>query len=476
MRYYLAIDEGTSSARAIVFSKDGDILAIGRRSFTLYYPQPGWVEQEPEEIWQAQYEAVQEALRWAGLTPQAIAAVGITNQRETIVAWDKGTGRPYGRAIVWQDRRTAARCEALKSHEPTFRQKTGLVIDPYFSATKIEWLLREGGVPHTAAFGTVDSWLLHKMLGLHATDASNASRTLLYNIHQRTWDPELLALFGVKPESLPVVRPSGAFYGETKVWGGAMPIWAVIGDQQAALYGHGCHEPGQAKNTYGTGCFLLKNMGPHPEPAPEGLVLTIAWKKPSGEVVYAWEGSVFSAAAALQWLEKVGLLSDYKQLDTLQGPGREIFFVPAFTGLGAPYWDPYARGLIIGLTRDTEVRDLLLAALEAMAYQSAEILELMGPVSELRVDGGVSVNPYLMQLQADITGAPVVRAIHPEVTAWGAASLAAHAAGLPAEPIPAAERTFPQASTPHRLHHWKAAVQRTQGWAKISPGPSAAHQ
>lgn len=466
MNYYLAIDEGTSSARAIVFSEAGEILAIGRRNFSLYYPQPGWVEQEAEEIWQAQYEAVQEALRGAGLTPARIAAVGITNQRETVVAWDRKTGRPLHRAIVWQDRRTADRCTALKPHEPALRQKTGLVVDPYFSATKVEWLLKEAGIPPTAAFGNIDSWLLYKMCGIHATDVSNASRTLLYNLHTHAWDEELLALFNVPKESLPVIYPSGAFYGETAVWGGKMPVWGVIGDQQAALYGHGCQAPGQAKNTYGTGCFLLKNIGPKPALPPDGLLLTVAWQVGKGEVVYAWEGAVFSAAAALQWLEKMGLLSDYKALDTLEGPGREVFFVPAFTGLGAPYWDPYARGLIIGLTRDTEVKDLLLSALEAMAYQSAEVLELMGEISELRVDGGVSVNPYLMQFQADISGVPIVRAVHAEVTAWGAASLAAHAAGLPAASLSGKERFIPRPQAASRLERWKAAVHRAMHWAQ----------
>jgi len=466
MNYYLAIDEGTSSARAIVFSEAGEILAIGRRNFSLYYPQPGWVEQEAEEIWQAQYEAVQEALRGAGLTPERIAAVGITNQRETVVAWDRKTGRPLHRAIVWQDRRTADRCTALKPHEPALRQKTGLVVDPYFSATKVEWLLKEAGIPPTAAFGNIDSWLLYKMCGIHATDVSNASRTLLYNLHTHAWDEELLALFNVPKESLPVIYPSGAFYGETAVWGGKMPVWGVIGDQQAALYGHGCQAPGQAKNTYGTGCFLLKNIGPKPALPPDGLLLTVAWQVGKGEVVYAWEGAVFSAAAALQWLEKIGLLSDYKALDTLEGPGREVFFVPAFTGLGAPYWDPYARGLIIGLTRDTEVKDLLLSALEAMAYQSAEVLELMGEISELRVDGGVSVSPYLMQFQADISGVPIVRAVHAEVTAWGAASLAAHAAGLPAASLSGKERFIPRPQAASRLERWKAAVHRAMHWAQ----------
>ncbi len=464
--YYLAIDEGTSSARAIVFSERGEILGLGRRRFSLYYPQEGWVEQDAEEIWQAQYEAVREALESAGLSADQIAAVGLTNQRETIVAWDKRTGKPLHRAIVWQDRRTADRCTALKPHEPTLRQKTGLVIDPYFSATKIEWLLREGGVPPTAAFGTIDSWLLYKMCGLHATDVSNASRTLLYNLHTQTWDDELRMLFGIPEESLPAIYPSGAFFGETKVWGGVMPVWGVIGDQQAALYGHGCHKPGQAKNTYGTGCFLLKNIGTTPTLPSDGLLLTVAWQMGKEKTVYAWEGAVFSAAAALQWLETIGLLSDYKVLDSLEGNGREVFFVPAFTGLGAPYWDPYARGLIIGLTRDTEVKDLLLAALEAMAYQTAEILELMGSITELRVDGGVSVNRYLMQFQADLVGVPVIRAAYAEVTAWGAASLAAHAAGLPAASLEAEARFLPRPHPHYTLDRWKAAVHRAMMWAR----------
>ncbi len=464
MKAYLALDEGTSSARALVFSKTGEILGLGRAAFQLYYPAPGWVEQDPEEIWAAQEAAVREALRSAGLQPADIAAVGITNQRETVVAWDRTTGRPYYRAIVWQDRRTADRCTELLPQQPAIRAKTGLVVDPYFSATKIEWLQKEAGVPATAAFGTIDSWLLYKMTGSHATDVSNAARTLLLDIHRLEWDSALLALFGIRPESLPTVYSSGHFYGETRVWGGSMPIWGVIGDQQAALYGHGCFLPGEAKNTYGTGCFLLKNIGDTPQVPPDGILLTVGWQIGNQKPAYAWEAAIFSAAAALQWLEQIGVLTSYQELDTLTGPAGDVFFVPAFTGLGAPYWDPYARGLLIGLTRDTDRKALLLSALEAMAYQSAEALELMGPIRTLRVDGGVSVNPYLMQLQADLAGAEVVRAAHPEVTAWGAAMLAAQAAGLPAQPIAAAQTFTPRQT--HSLDRWKAAVQMALAWAK----------
>lgn len=464
MKAYLALDEGTSSARALVFSEKGEVLGVGRAGFQLYYPAPGWVEQDAEEIWAAQEMAVREALRSAGLRPNAISAVGITNQRETVVAWDRATGRPYYRAIVWQDRRTADRCSALQAHQPTLRAKTGLVLDPYFSATKMEWLQKEAGVPPTAAFGTIDSWLLYKMTGAHATDVSNAARTLLLDIHRLRWDPELLELFGVRLESLPRVYPSGHFYGETRIWGDAMPIWGVIGDQQAALYGHGCFLPGEAKNTYGTGCFLLKNIGEVPQLPPEGILLTVGWQVGTQKPVYAWEAAIFSAAAALQWLEQIGVLTSYQELDALEGPAGDVFFVPAFTGLGAPYWDPYARGLLIGLTRDTDRKTLLLAALEAIAYQSAEALALMGPIHRLRVDGGVSVNAYLMQLQADLTGAEVVQSAHPEVTAWGAAMLAAHAAGLSAQPIMPARTFFPRRGA--SLERWKAAVQRALAWAK----------
>lgn len=464
MAYLLAIDEGTSSARAIVFTLQGEIVGLGRRSFPLYYPQPGWVEQEPEEIWEAQYEVVSEALQVAGVSPSAIAAVGITNQRETTIAWDRASGRPYGRAIVWQDRRTADYCASLAPKAAFLREKTGLLPDPYFSASKMRWMLKEGGIPPTAAFGTVDSWLLYKLTGKHLTDVSNASRTLLFGLRSLTWEEELLALFGIPRESLPEVRPSSSFFGETTLWGARWPILAVLGDQQAALYGHGAYEPGQAKNTYGTGCFILKNVGSEPLPAPEGLLTTVAWQVEGQAPVYAWEAAIFNAAAALQWLEQVGILRDYAELDTLQGSAGEVFFVPAFTGLGAPYWDPYARGLIIGLTRETPRETLLLAALEAIAYQSAEALELFGELQELYVDGGVSVNAQLMQFQADLIGRPVIRPLHGEVTAWGVAALAGQQAGLPVGRLPVAQRFQPQGQR-HSLSRWKEAVARARHWA-----------
>lgn len=465
MSLLLAIDEGTSSARAIVFSLKGEILGLGRRPVPLSYPQPGWVEQDPEALWQAQFEAVQEALRAAGVQPTDIAAIGLTNQRETTIAWDPHTGQPYGPAIVWQDRRTADFCAQLAPQTERLRQKTGLLPDPYFSASKIAWMLREGGVPPSAHFGTVDSWLLYRMTGQFLTDVSNASRTLLFNLHTLRWDEELLALFGVRAESLPTVRPSGAFYGETRVWGGKVPIWAVLGDQQAALYGHGAHQPGQAKNTYGTGCFILKNIGSEPLPAPNGLLTTVAWQVEGEPPTYAWEAAVFSAAAALQWLEQLGLLTDYAELDRLTPKPHEVYFVPAFTGLGAPYWDPYARGLIIGLTRETDRHTLLQAALEAIAYQSADALELFGAMHELYVDGGVSQNPYLMQLQADLLGRPILRPIHGEVTAWGAAALAARMAGLVPSPLPIAARYEPKGAPPS-LQRWREAVRRAQNWSR----------
>ncbi|MCX7980541.1 MAG: glycerol kinase GlpK [Bacteroidia bacterium] len=465
MSYLLAIDEGTSSARAIVFTPQGEIVGLGRRSFPSYYPQPGWVEQDPDEIWEAQYEAVSEALQVAGVSPSAIVAVSITNQRETTIAWDKTSGRPYGRAIVWQDRRTADYCASLAPKAAFLREKTGLVPDPYFSASKMRWMLKEGGIPPTAAFGTVDSWLLYKLTGKHLTDVSNASRTLLFGLRSLAWEEKLLTLFGVPRESLPEVRPSGSFFGETTLWGARWPILAVLGDQQAALYGHGAYEPGQAKNTYGTGCFILKNVGSEPLPAPAGLLTTVAWQVEGEAATYAWEAAIFNAAAALQWLEQMGLLRDYAELDTFQGSAGEVFFVPAFTGLGAPHWDPYARGLIIGLTRETSRETLLLAALEAIAYQSAEALELFGEFQELYVDGGVSVNAYLMQFQADLMGRPVVRPIHGEVTAWGAAALAGRQAGLTVGRLPVAQRFLPQQQG-RSLARWKEAVARARQWAR----------
>lgn len=464
----LAIDEGTSSARAIVFTPEGQVVGIGRRPVPLSYPHPGWVEQDPEALWQAQYEAVQEALQAASVLPNRIVAVGLTNQRETMVAWDRSTGRPYGPAIVWQDRRTAPYCEALQPQKALLRQKTGLLPDPYFSATKIQWMLREGGVPPTAHFGTVDSWLLFKMTGQARTDASNASRTLLFDLHTLSWDAGLCELFGVSLPSLPPVQPSGSFFGETSLWGARWPILAVLGDQQAALYGHGAFEAGQTKCTYGTGAFVLKNIGSTPLPSPEGLLTTVAWQKEGRPPVYAWEAAIFSAAAALQWLEKLGLLADYRELDSLEGSAGEVFFVPAFTGLGTPYWDPYARGLIIGLERDTDRQTLLLAALEAIAYQTADALELFGDISELRVDGGVSQNDLLMQLQADLTGRRVLRPAHGEVTAWGAAALAGRQAGLPVQPLKAIAHWEPR-PRPHALDRWREAVRRAQGWARPTP-------
>lgn len=461
----LAIDEGTSSARAIVFSPRGEIIGLGRRPITLYYPHPGWVEQDPTEIWEAQHDAITEALKAAQSSPSDIAAIGITNQRETTIAWDLATGRPYGHAIVWQDRRTAPLCEALQPYASRLREKTGLILDPYFSATKIAWLLRESGVPRSAQFGTVDAWLIYKLTGRALTDPSNASRTLLFNLHTLAWDDELLNIFGLQGIHLPLIRPSGSFYGETRLLGTPMPIYAVLGDQQAALYGHGAFEPGEAKNTYGTGCFILKNIGSQPLPPPEGLLTTVAWQIEGEAPIYAWEAAIFNAAAALQWLESVGLLHSYAELDALQGSAGDVFFVPAFTGLGAPYWDPYARGLIIGITRETTRETLLLAALESIAYQSADALEAFDELDKLYVDGGVSVNAHLMQLQADLLQKPVLRPAHGEVTAWGVASLAGKMAGLAVEKLPIIRKWQPTKEAPS-LQRWREALERARHWAK----------
>ncbi|MGQ9863619.1 MAG: FGGY family carbohydrate kinase [Bacteroidia bacterium] len=469
MGYLLAIDEGTSSARAVIFDLQGKILSLGRKNFSLSYPSPGWVEQDPEEVWQAQHEAILEALNLASLSPNQIEAIGITNQRETTVVWDKLTGEPLYNAIVWQDRRTASRCQILMQEKGEIIQaRTGLPVDPYFSATKIEWLQQQVALPPSAIFGTMDSWLLWKLLGIHATDVTNASRTLLWNLHTHQWDEELLTVFGLSQEKLPHVYPSAHLYGICRAYGAPWEIRGVIGDQQAALLGQGCLKEGMAKNTYGTGSFFLKNIGTRPLPAPMGLLTTIAWETPTGERFYAWEGAVFTAAAALQWLERIGLLTTYHELDNLSEKDSQpgLFFVPAFTGLGAPYWDPYARGLIIGIGADTSRENLLTAALEAIAYQTAEVINLAQPISALRVDGGVSVNPYLLRLQANLVGVPIEPSFHPEATAWGAALLAGWHKGIlqpqihPSTPTP----IYPTENLSSSMKMWKNAVQRAQNW------------
>jgi glycerol kinase len=430
----LAIDQGTTGTTCIVFDERGRPAGRAYREFTQHFPRPGWVEHDAAEIWDVTRAVAGEALERAG--NPSLAGIGITNQRETVVAWDRDTGEPLHRAIVWQDRRTAGRCDELKQagHEPLFRERTGLVLDPYFSGTKIEWMLRHGGVPEGAAFGTVDSWLVFKLTGEHVTDLSNASRTLLFDIGRREWDGELCELLGVDPSSLPEPRPSAEVYGQTER---GVPVAGIAGDQQAALYGQACHEPGLGKNTYGTGSFVLQNAGPEaPEPA-EGLLTTVAWGV-EGRVDYALEAAIFVTGAAVQWLrDGLGIIRTAdeteelaRSLDTNDG----VYLVPAFTGLGSPHWDPYARGTLVGLTRGAGRAHLARAALESMAYQTVDAVRAMEEASgvvleELKADGGAVVNGWLMKFQADVLGVPVVVPEVSETTALGAAYLAGVATG-----------------------------------------------
>lgn len=461
----IAIDSGTTSCRTLAFDASGRCVALAQQEFPQYYPQPGWVEHDPEEIWRAQKAILDAVVAQVG--KQNIQAIGITNQRETVVAWDRRTGEPLANAIVWQCRRTTERCQQLKEegHEPWIRAKTGLLLDPYFSGTKIEWLSQR--IPtESVCFGTVDSWLLWKLTGgtVFATDPSNASRTLLYNLHTNNWDDELLALFGVARASLPKIQPSGSVFG---TWDG-IPICGILGDQQAALYGQQCVVPGMAKCTYGTGCFLLKHSGPTPLPPPSGGILqTVAWEK-DGKLAYAAEGAVFVAGAAVQWLrDGLGLIETAAETEALARSVPDsggVVFVPAFTGLGAPYWNPEARGLICGLTRGTTKAHLVYATLEAIAQQNADLLEAMQGIQTLRVDGGASRNNFLMQLQTDLLGIPVERPAETETTAFGVAVLAGQTAGIFDIAPWRSERVFePKITEDERAHRravWHQAVQR----------------
>ena len=445
----LAIDQGTTATTCIVFDERAEPIGRAHREIAQHFPQPGWVEHDADEIWTLTHLVAGEALADAGVRAGDLRAVGITNQRETVCVWDPATGEPLHRAIVWQDRRTADRCEELKAagHEALVRARTGLVLDPYFSATKIQWLLehvdglRERAESGRALFGTVDSWLLFNLTGRHVTDASNASRTMLYDIAAGRWDPELLDLFGVPERALPGVEPSAGVLGETRaeaLHGHAVPVAGVAGDQQAALFGQACVDPGMGKNTYGTGSFALLNAGfTVPEP-PLGLVSTIAWRI-GDSTAYALEASIFVTGAAVQWLrDGLSLINEAEETEllaaTLEG-NDGVYFVPALTGLGSPHWDPYARGTIVGLTRGTGRAHLARATLEAIAYQTLDAIRAMEaasgqPLSELRVDGGASANGWLMQFQADVLGVPVVLPEVTETTALGAASLAGVGAGM----------------------------------------------
>jgi glycerol kinase len=493
-RYVLALDQGTTSSRAILFDQSGAAVASQAYEFTQYFPRPGWVEHDAEEIWDSQLRALRGAVEQAGARYDEIAAVGITNQRETTVVWDRRSGKPIHNAIVWQSRQTVPICEELKARglEPLVRDRTGLVVDAYFSGTKVKWLLdevagaRERAAKGELAFGTIDSWLIHKLTGgrVHATEYSNASRTLLYDIRKLCWDADLLGALDVPASLMPEVKDSSGVFGETEpglTGGVSLPIAGVAGDQQAALFGQACFEPGRTKNTYGTGCFILMNTGTQARTSSSGLLTTIAWGI-DGRVEYALEGSIFVAGAAIQWLrDQLGLVSDAAESESLARSVPDtggVYLVPAFTGLGAPYWDPRARGTIVGLTRGSSREHLVRAALESIAYQSCDVQRCFEAdtglaASALQVDGGASANDFLMQFQADVLGIPVRRPEVLETTALGAAYLAGLAVGFWSDrgQIEAnwrEQRRFEPAISAERRQElykgWQRAVERSRGW------------
>ena len=494
MAYVLALDQGTTSSRAILFDHDGSIRSIAQREFEQIFPQAGWVEHDPEEIWSSQISVAVEALSRGDVRPRDIAAIGITNQRETTVVWDRQTGRPIYNAIVWQDRRTAGLCDQLKSagHEKLIQERTGLLIDSYFSATKIRWILdqvldaRRMAEAGRLAFGTIDSWLIWKLTSgkLHITDVSNASRTMLFNIHRCEWDEELLRLLEIPRSLLPEVRASSEVYSEvtTTLGLGSIPIAGIAGDQQASLFGQRCTSPGLAKNTYGTGCFLLQNTGRDAVPSKNRLVTTVAWK--IGDAVeYALEGSVFIGGAVVQWLrDGLHVIQNSNEVEALANSVSDnggVYMVPAFVGLGAPHWDQYARGAIFGITRATTSGHLARAALESIAFQVADVLDAMQldagtPLPELHVDGGAAVNETLLRFQADILGIPVVRPAVMETTALGAAYMAGIATGFWRDAgeiasMPLEEKRYEprmsRAQTDALRGRWKEALSRSKRWA-----------
>ena len=493
-RYVLALDQGTTSSRSILFNRAGRVVALAQQEFPQLFPGPGHVEHDPEAIWSSQLQTAREVLARAGATAADVAAIGVTNQRETTILWERATGRPVANAIVWQSRVTAPICDRLRAegHEPVFRRKTGLVLDAYFSGTKIKHLLdasdglRDRAARGEVLFGTVESFLIWRLTGgrHHVTDISNASRTLLFNIHTHDWDDELLRLLDVPRAMLPEVRGCSEALGDTDAeWlGGSVPITGSAGDQQAALFGQACFEPGSAKNTYGTGCFMLLNTGATPVPSQKGLVTTVAWRL-GREITYALEGSVFVAGAAVQWLRDglhaIQASAEVEALTAEVADTDGVYLVPAFVGLGAPYWDPRARGTIVGLTRNTRMAHIARAAVEAMAYQTRDVLEVMQeesglPLSTLKVDGGAAANAQLLQFQADLLHAPVRRPVVGETTALGAAYLAGLAVGYwnsldDVRRNWALDREFrPQmpADQRERLYAgWKKAVTRSLDWA-----------
>lgn len=494
-RYVMALDQGTTSSRAIVFDRRGLPVASHQQEFRQIYPQPGWVEHDPQDLWRTQLACAQAALKAAGIAARDLAAIGIANQRETTLLWERTSGAALGPAIVWQDRRTAAACAALRAQgrEAQVTAATGLLLDPYFSGTKLAWLLdhipsaRARAERGELAFGTVDSWLLWQLTGgaVHATDVSNASRTLLLNLHTLAWDDELLALFNVPRAVLPQVVPSSALLGQTRadLLGAPVPITGIAGDQQAATFGQACFAAGMAKNTYGTGCFMLMNVGAAPQPSANRLLATALWQRAGAPAVYALEGSVFVGGAVVQWLrdglQLFGRAEEVEALAAQVPDSGGVMLVPAFTGLGAPYWDAQARGLMIGMTRGTTRAHVARAALESIALQSADVLAAMQkdaqqPITQLRVDGGAARNDLLMQMQADLSGVPVVRPRVNETTALGAAYLAGLATGVWAsqEEIAAlwqVDRRFEPAidedARAERLTRWQRAVQRAREWA-----------
>ncbi|MEX2309325.1 MAG: glycerol kinase GlpK [Pirellulales bacterium] len=495
MAHLLALDQGTTSSRAIVFDSGGEIVAVAQREFRQHFPQPGWVEHDPNEIWSSQRDVACEALATAGLKSTDVSAIGITNQRETVVVWDRSTGEPVHRAIVWQDRRTAADCDRLRAEgrEPMIRQKTGLLLDPYFSGTKVAWLLEHVSGARAAAeagrlaFGTVDAWLIYRLTGgkVHVTDASNASRTLLMNIHTGEWDDELLDCIGVPRAMLPEIRASSEVYGEVQSVAelAGLRIAGVAGDQQAALFGQACFRSGMAKNTYGTGCFMLTNTGAAAVESKNKLLTTVAWQF-EGKLEYALEGAVFVGGAVVSWLrDGLGIIKSSSEVEALARSvpdSGDVYLVPAFVGLGAPHWDPYARGIIVGITRGTTAAHIARAAVDSIALQVADLAHSMhsdaaSSLTELRVDGGASVNDTLLQYQADIMQLPVVRPKITETTALGAAYLAGLATGVWKRRDEIAshwqvDRRFePQMSADKAAAiraRWAEAVERSKDWAR----------
>ncbi len=493
-QYILSLDQGTTSSRAIIFDKKGEVIAVAQKEFTQIFPQSGWVEHDALEIWSSQASVAAEATIKAGINGKNIAAMGITNQRETVIVWDKNTGKPIYNAIVWQDRRTATFCDELKQagKEEMIRNKTGLLIDAYFSATKIKWML--DNVPNARAeaeagnliCGTVDTWLIWNFTKgeLHVTDVTNASRTLLFNIHTMAWDDELLALFTIPKSMLPAVKQSSEVYGETKstLFAHPIPIAGIAGDQQAALFGQMCTHPGMVKNTYGTGCFMLMNIGKEPKLSKNNLLTTVAWQI-NGETNYALEGSIFIAGAVVQWLrDGLGIIktaADIEELALKVEDTGGVYFVPAFAGLGAPYWDSNARGTIVGLSRGTTAGHIARAAIESIAYQTADVLKAMEAdagvkIKELRVDGGATANTILMQFQSDLLNCKVIKPRVVETTALGAAYLAGLAIGFwkdiaEIQQLWESDTVFDPAAattkTEQGFAEWKRAVHATQSWS-----------